>query len=250
VPSPTRRPSAAERAVAWGGAAAFAASLLYFLFSYDVTFTRDLDGALKTGDVAWDVVLFSLFALHHSLFARLGIRASVQRTFGALERSVYVWIASALLILVCAFWRPVAGLVWQMYGLSAWLLRLAHVFGVGLSVFSAASIDVWDLAGVRQVAHGGQDASAGSKKQDPAYTEEFKTTGPYGLVRHPIYLGWLLIVFAVPHMTMTRLVFAVISSLYVLIAIPLEERALLATTQGAYERYRKKVRFRLVPRLY
>ena len=243
MPSPTRPPSAAERAVAWGGAAAFAASLLYFLFSYDVTFTRDLDGALKTGDVAWDVALFSLFALHHSLFARLGIRARVQRSFGALERSVYVWIASALLILVCAYWRPVAGLVWQMYGLSAWLLRLAHVFGVGLSVASAAAIDIWDLAGVRQVAAGG------SKEQDPPYAE-FKTTGPYGLVRHPIYLGWLLIVFAVPHMTMTRLVFAVISSVYVLIAIPLEERSLLASTAGAYDRYRQKVRFRLIPRLY
>ena len=243
MPSLTHRPGAAERVVAWGGAAAFAASLLYFLFSYDSTFTRDLDGALSTGDVAWDVALFSVFALHHSVFARLGIRASLQRTLGVLERSVYVWIASALFILVCAFWRPVAGLVWQLYGLPAWLMRFAHVFGVGLSVVSAAAIDVWDLAGVRQV------SEPGSTKQDPAYTE-FKTTGPYGLVRHPIYLGWFLIVFAVPHMTMTRFVFAVVSAVYVLIAIPLEERSLLTTTAGAYERYTQKVRFRLIPRVF
>ena len=238
MPSLTRRPSAAERAVAWGGAAAFASSLVYFLFTYDSTFTRDLDGALSPSDVVWDVALFSVFALHHSVFARLGIRSSLKSTLGVLERSVYVWIASALLILVCAFWRPVAGLVWQLYGLPAWLMRFAHVFGVGLSVASAAAIDIWDLSGVRL------EPTAQSQES------EFKTTGPYGLVRHPIYLGWFLIVFAVPHMTMTRFLFAVVSAVYVLIAIPLEERALLATTQGAYERYRKKVRFRLVPRLY
>ena len=238
MPSLTHRPGAAERAVAWGGAAAFAASLLYFLFSYDSTFTRDLDGALSIGDVAWDVALFSVFALHHSLFARLGIRTSLQRTLGVLERSVYVWLASVLLILVCAFWRPVAGLVWQLYGLPAWLMRFAHVFGVGLSVVSAAAIDIWDLSGVR--------LEPKAQSQEP----EFKTTGPYGHVRHPIYLGWFLIVFAVPHMTMTRFVFAVVSAVYVLIAIPLEERSLLTTTAGAYERYTQKVRFRLIPRVF
>ena len=58
------------------------------------------------------------------------------------------------------------------------------------------------------------------------------------------------IVFAVPHMTMTRLVFAVVSSLYVLIAIPFEERSLVASSNGAYDRYKKNVRFRLVPGIY
>jgi protein-S-isoprenylcysteine O-methyltransferase Ste14 len=90
-----------------------------------------------------------------------------------------------------------------------------------------------------------------AKAEDPAYTDdEFKTIGPYGLVRHPIYLGWFLIVFAVPNMTTTRLVFAVVSSVYVLIAIPFEERSLLSSTAGAYARYKEKVRFRLVPGIY
>jgi methanethiol S-methyltransferase len=237
----TQAPSAAVRACAWGGAAVFVASLLYFLFSYDVTFVRPLDGERNMGAILWNTALFSLFALHHSLFARTGTRASIQRAMPTLERSFYVWVASLLFILVCLLWQPVAGDVWKIYGAPAYLLRLLHLTGIVLAVMSAAAIDIWELAGVKQI------ASAGS---DPADTDEFKTTGPYGIVRHPIYVGWFLIVFAVPHMTMTRLVFAVVSSLYVLIAIPFEERSLLASSAGAYERYRAKVKFRLVPGVY
>lgn len=238
----TRAPSAAQRACAWGGAGAFVASLLYFLFSYDITFVSPAEGQPELGAIAWNTALFSVFALHHSLFARAGIRASIQRTMPTLERSVYVWIASLLFILVCLLWQPVAGVAWKIYGAPAYLLRLLHLTGIVLAVASAAAIDIWELSGVKPI------TDAGSK--DPASDSEFKTTGLYGLVRHPIYLGWFLIVFAVPHMTMTRLVFAVVSSLYVLIAIPLEERSLLASSKGAYDRYKEKVRFRLVPGVY
>ena len=237
----TQAPSAAIRACAWGGAAAFAASLLYFLFSYDVTFARTIEGPASLGSITWDVLLFSIFALHHSAFARSGIRDSIQRRWPTLERSLYVWIASVLFVVTCTFWRPVAGDVWKIYDAPAVALRLLHLGGIVLAVASAVAIDIWELSGVKQI------TNAGSK--DPAYTE-FRATGPYGLVRHPIYLGWFLMVFAVPHMTMTRLVFAVASSLYVLIAIPFEERSLLASTAGAYERYKEKVRFRLVPGIY
>jgi hypothetical protein len=243
VHAPTQAPSAAVRACAWGGALVFVASLLYFLFSYDVTFVRPSEGELGIGAIAWNTALFSVFALHHSLFARTGIRASIQRAMPTLERSFYVWVASLLFILVCLLWQPVAGVAWKIYGAPAYLLRLLHLAGIALAVMSAAAIDIWELSGVKQI------TDAGSK--DPAYTDEFKTTGPYGLVRHPIYLGWFLIVFAVPHMTMTRLAFAIVSSLYVLIAIPFEERSLLASSSaGAYDRYKQRVKYRLIPRLY
>jgi protein-S-isoprenylcysteine O-methyltransferase Ste14 len=69
-------------------------------------------------------------------------------------------------------------------------------------------------------------------------------------VRHPIYLGWFLLVFAVATMTMTRLAFALISCAYVLVAIPLEERSLLRNSAGTYADYMRKVPWRLVPRVY
>jgi len=69
-------------------------------------------------------------------------------------------------------------------------------------------------------------------------------------VRHPIYAGWFLFVFALPIMTMTRFVFAVTSSLYLLIAIPFEERSLQSSSRGAYEQYMKQVRWKLVPHVF
>ena len=240
--SPTPVSNPAARAVAWGGAGVFVLSLAFFLFSYDVTFRSDAAGAVSIGTIVFNTTLFSIFALHHSLFARSGLRGWVERRFGVLERSVYVWIASVLFILVCALWRPVPGVVWQVYEWPAILLRLLHVTGAVLSVVSAAAIDVWDLAGVRQVSSARSTMSAG--------LDEFKTNRHYGYVRHPIYPGSFLNVFAVPHMTATRFVFAIVSSLYVLIAIPFEERSLLTSTTGAYQRYRDKVRFRIVPGVY
>jgi protein-S-isoprenylcysteine O-methyltransferase Ste14 len=79
---------------------------------------------------------------------------------------------------------------------------------------------------------------------------EFKSVGPYGWVRHPIYTGWFLLVFATTPMTGTRLLFALVSSAYLLLAIPLEERSLRATTAGAYERYSERVKWKLVPGVY
>mgnify|MGYP001552625950 CR=1 FL=1 len=70
------------------------------------------------------------------------------------------------------------------------------------------------------------------------------------LVRHPLYLGWMLFVFGAPVMTMSRLLFAVVSSGYLLLAIPWEERALVRTFGEEYDRYRKRVRWKVVPYLY
>ena len=69
-------------------------------------------------------------------------------------------------------------------------------------------------------------------------------------MRHPIYSGWFLIVFAVPVMTMTRLVFAITSVVYLLVAIPFEERSLRRSSGGAYDQYMRQVRWKLVPRLF
>lgn len=233
------------RTFAWLGAGLFGASLAYFLFSYAVTFGENQQTTTLGTAVAWDLALFTVFALHHSVFARVGVRSLVARTVPAtLERSVYVWIASLLLIAVCAFWRPVGGVAWSIGPPLGWLMYGVLALGVWLSVRSATAIDIWELAGVRQV------SKPKTQLPTPNSHTEFKTTGPYGLVRHPIYLGWFLMVFGVPVMTGTRLVFAIVSCAYLLIAIPLEERTLQRTTGGRYEDYMRLVRWKLVPGVY
>lgn len=232
-------PVRAARLFAWTGAAVFCGSLLYFLFTYGITFTEIRAGAFTIGSVLADIVLFSLFAFHHSLFARGPVRAWVSRHVSPyLERSVYVWVASVLFILTCADWQYVQGVAWNVEGAWAWLLHVAQLLGVVLTIRSAAMIDAFELAGIRQLA------------ATPPNEPEFTTRGPYGWVRHPIYAGWFLIVWPVALMTMTRLVFAAVSCGYLLAAIPLEERSLRATTAGAYERYMHAVRWKLVPYVY
>jgi protein-S-isoprenylcysteine O-methyltransferase Ste14 len=235
VHDPGRAVTPTARVFAWMGAGLFLLSLGYFLYSYWTVFGRITDGPSRVGAVAWDVMLFSGFALHHSVFAREPVRRMLARALPRVERSLYVWLASLLFLLVCALWQPVAGVLWQLDGGARVAMVVVHLAGGALSVHCAALIDVFELAGIRQ-----PDAKA----------VEFKTRGPYGLVRHPIYLGWLLVVFGIGTMTMTRFVFAVSSCAYILVAIPFEERSIRTSSGGAYARYMTQVPWRLIPGLY
>ena len=150
------------------------------------------------------------------------------------ERSIYVWIASVLFFIVCNAWQPVGGVAWNVTGWWRGPLMAMQLLGLWLTLRGAAVLDFFELAGIRE--------NTG--------TTEFRTTGPYGLVRHPIYLGWFLLVWPVATMTMTRVVFAVISCLYLVVAIPFEEGTLRRASGGAYDGYAKQVRWRLLPDIY
>ena len=238
-------PQRLARPIALGGLLFFVEALLYFAYRYLVVFGREVTGTTNARAAIADVTLFAVFALHHSLFARDTVRKRITRTVGVLERSTYVWIASAFFIAACAWWQPVAGDAWRI-GEPAlvWLLRAGQLVGVWLTLRSALMIDFLELAGLRQLDDGGRVVL------DPADQIVFKTSGPYGWVRHPIYTGWFLFVFAVPIMTMTRFVFAVTSSVYLLIAIPFEERSLRSSSAGAYDQYMKQVRWKLLPHVF
>jgi protein-S-isoprenylcysteine O-methyltransferase Ste14 len=221
--------------ITWLGALLFFLSLAYFLFSYVTRFGVPASGGDLAAPITWNVALFTGFALHHSLFAREPMRAAIARMLPQpLERSFYVWVASLMFIAVCALWRPVPGVAWRVEGPMLWALRAVLAAGIVLTLSSAVVLDIRDLAGLR-----------------PARGAiEFKTSGPYGWVRHPIYSGWFLMVFAVSPMTMTRLVFAVVSCAYLIIAIPFEERSMRTAASDRYERYVRQVPWRLVPRIY
>jgi protein-S-isoprenylcysteine O-methyltransferase Ste14 len=229
----------ARLAYVWLGAAVFVGSLLYFLWFYLVQLDRVAGGG---GVVALtiDVSLFSLFAVHHSVMARSGAKRWISRLLPAeLERSTYSWISSLLFLLVCAGWQPIGG---TLYDAGGWLtvpLRLVQVTAIVLVAKATAALDALDLAGVRQLERLAPDT--------PAY---LNTSGVYGLVRHPIYLGWVMFVFGAPRMTTDRAVFAIISTLYLALAVPLEERSLVQTFGEAYSRYSDRVRWRIVPGVY
>ena len=230
-----------NRIFAWLGGGLFVASLGYTLYFYVVILART-DGTADTNParaIAINVALFGVFALHHSLLARTGAKRWVTRLIPEqLERSAYVWIASLLLLAVCLLWQPVPGLTYAMDDPWRWGFYAAQLFGYLLTSRAAAILDGLELAGIRQVQ---------GRERPPS---DFRADGPFGYVRHPIYLGWILLVFGTPTMTMNRLLFAVISSLYLILAIPWEERSLIATSGDRYRAYQQRVRWRLVPGIW
>lgn len=234
------RAGLAGRCFAVVGGVLFVTSLAYFLIAY-WQFGQPAgpwDG-LGWRPVASNTVLFTLFALHHSVFARTGIKIAISsRVSMALERSVYVWIASLLFFLTLGAWEPVPGVLWNVTGVGAWVFGAGWIAGLLLTAVAASALDPLDLAGIRQ-AFG--RARAGG--------ESLTTTGIYGIVRHPIYVGWILLVWSVPVMTGTRLVFAAVSTAYLIVAIPFEERQMLRTLRG-YNAYATVVRWRLFPGVY
>jgi protein-S-isoprenylcysteine O-methyltransferase Ste14 len=216
------------------GALLFAAALLSFAVVYGWQLRIPAPPSqTATPDALFDVLLFTIFALHHSVMARTGAKAGIARIVSPrLERSLYVWIASLLFLAVCWLWRPLPGAIWHIRGPGIMLIVL-QLFGLILAVVSARTVGISELAGLKQ--------------PDYAKPVEFTTAGPFGIVRHPLYLGWVLIVFATPVMTMSRFVFAVISTVYLIVAIPFEERTLLESHREDYGAYQKQMRWRLIP---
>jgi protein-S-isoprenylcysteine O-methyltransferase Ste14 len=178
--------------------------------------------------------LLSLFAVQHSVMARPWFKRALLRVLPqAAERSTYVLASSLALILLFWQWSPLGGVIWEienptgravMYG--------AFGFGFLLVLYTTFLINHFDLFGLRQVWLYliGRD-----------YTSlTFVTPGPYRLIRHPLYLGWFFAFWATPTMTATHLLFAVMTTGYILVAIQLEERDLIAA-HPEYAEYRRGV---------
>ena len=218
----------------WIGALIFLVSLLSFAYVYAVRLgVPAADNGHTLRDAAFNVALFTIFALHHSIMARTGAKAWIVRLVPpSLERSVYVWIASLLFLAVCWSWRPLPGIVWETRG-PGLALYVAQIFGAALTIAAARIVGVWELAGVKQPDH--------------SKAIEFTAAGPFAIVRHPIYLAWMLMVFATPTMTTSRLLFATVSTAYLIAAIPFEERSILEAHRDAYAAYQRQMKWKLIP---
>jgi protein-S-isoprenylcysteine O-methyltransferase Ste14 len=230
-----------ENLFVWGGGAIFVISLAACAYFYLVIWASPAPadgGWTAVQAAAINALLFAAFALHHSLFARESIKTHVARVVPEhLLRSLYVWTASVLLLAVLVLWQPVAGNVYVVTGWPAALHTAVQLIGLWLIARSVAQISPLDLAGIK-----------------PASVKNGSTVlqvgGPYNWVRHPLYLGWLLALFGAAQMTADRFAFAAISTAYLLVAIPWEERSLLRVFGEPYARYQRTVRWRVVPYVY
>ena len=185
--------------------------------------------------VAIDLALIALFGLQHSVMARLGFKAWLKLKLPAsAERSVYVLLASLMLILMFWQWRPIPGVLWSaasMAGMAVgWTL---FALGFAIVLLSTFLIDHFDLFGLKQVWRQFVGRSA-----EPSH---FVTPLFYRLIRHPLYAGFILAFWGTPTMTAGKLLFAVAMTAYILIAIQLEEKDLVHQLGERYEQYRQEV---------
>jgi protein-S-isoprenylcysteine O-methyltransferase Ste14 len=235
--SPASSAVAPERAIVWLGGAIFVASLAATVWVYAVRWSggRPLRASWWSA-IGVNLVLVIAFAAHHSLFARAPVKAWVARLVPErLIRSLYVWIASGLWLAVVLAWQPIGGNVFRHTFPIAAVHLAAQVLGLGLIWRSVRAIDALELAGIRPAA---------------ATAAGLQVRGPYRLVRHPLYLGWALLVFGAATMTGDRLAFAALTTLYLIVAIPWEERSLEHAFGDAYRHYKATVRWRMLPFVY
>ena len=206
---------------------------------------RTLDGA-ATGPLvisfAIDAALLTLFAVQHSVMARKWFKEWWTRIVPKpIERSTYVLFSSLALILLFVLWRPLGGVIWSVEDPAGrFVLRSLFAFGWGLVLFSTFLINHFDLFGLRQVWRNLLGQPQGGLK--------FTTPGPYKIVRHPLYVGWLFAFWMTPVMTAAHLLFSIATTAYILLAIQFEERDLVREHGETYEKYRRSVPM-LIPSL-
>ena len=160
-----------ERIYQWAGGGVFVGALAFCAYTFAFVWSKD--GEFRASALVTDAILFTIFATHHSVFARDAVKRRMARVVpDRLLRSTYVWIASLLLIGVCGFWQAIGGSVYDVGGWRAVAHAGVQLAGLGLIVGAVRKIDALELAGIREHSSG----------------QPLQITGPYRLVRHPISL--------------------------------------------------------------
>jgi protein-S-isoprenylcysteine O-methyltransferase Ste14 len=223
--------------------------VFFFAFLYAIGFVEGLwvPKTIDTGTVVpmteallVNLVLMSLFAVQHSVMARRQFKEWwTQYVPKSVERSTYVLFASLALVLLFWQWRPMPDLMWQVANPSA-AMAITGLSFVGwlLVLTSTFLINHFELFGVHQVVNN----LAGRTMSEP----HFKTPVLYKVVRHPIYLGFIIAFWAAPVMTVGHALFAAVTTAYIFVGIWLEERDLTELFGDEYRRYKERVSM-LVP---
>ena len=190
-----------------------------------------------------NLVLMSIFAVQHSGMARQGFkRLFAHFASPAIERSTYVLLASLSLILLFWQWQPMPMVVWHIEDpVLAGVATAGGFVGWLIVLYSTFLISHFELFGLTQVV-----SHFAGRVAEPM---KFKTPGLYRLIRHPIYLGFIIAFWCTPTMTLGHLLFAAVTTAYIFVGIYLEERDLVSMFGDQYRRYREKVAM-LVPGIF
>lgn len=189
-----------------------------------------------------NLALFVMFGVQHSVMARPFFKRWLTRLVPeSAERSTFILCSGVTVTLLMMFWQPMGITIWEFESTVA-IRGTCALFGLGWAILVGSTfvLNHYDLFGLRQVWL--------QFRQQPYTVLPFVTPGPYRLVRHPIYVGWIVLAWATPVMTLAHFAFAALTTWYILMAIPLEERDLKSFHPVDYENYQKSTPM-LIPRL-
>jgi methanethiol S-methyltransferase len=218
--------------------------VFFFTFLYAIGFVSGLvvPKTIDTGTVTnfgeaviVDILLLTVFAVQHSVMARQSFKRWWTRFVAkSVERSTYVLLASLALVLLFWQWQPIPVAIWRVAD-PQWAMAVMALsfFGWLLVLLSTLMINHFELFGLQQVIFN----LMGRTASEP----HFKTPALYKIVRHPIYLGFLIAFWAAPVMTLGHALFAAVTTAYIFVGIWLEERDLADLFGAEYRNYRKRV---------
>jgi protein-S-isoprenylcysteine O-methyltransferase Ste14 len=241
-PNPVRQTAAGGVFAVLYGCVAYAVFFATFLYAVGFVGNLFVPKSVDSGSPASlfetlnvNLALLALFAVQHSVMARPAFKRWWTRIVPvSIERSTYVLLASAVLILLFWQWRPILTPVWTVTNdVTAALLQSFFWLGWGMVLLSTFLINHFELFGLRQVF-----ARLLGRTLPQA---QFRTPFLYQYTRHPLYLGFLIAFWSAPTMTAGHLLFAAGSSMYILLGIFLEERDLIDAFGDRYHRYRQDV---------
>lgn len=218
---------------------AFLGTIVYAIgFVGNMIVPKTIDGEPRTPlfvAILINASLLLLFALQHSIMARQAFKNWWTRIIPEpLERSTYVLLASLCLMLLMWQWQPVGGVVWTVEDeVLQTFLQIIYLSGWGIVFISTFLINHFDLFGLRQTWL--------YFRGRPYVVLPFRLPLFYRMVRHPLYLGFIIAFWSASVMTVAHLLFAILTTGYILLAIQFEERDLVRNFGAKYLDYRKWV---------
>ena len=237
----TAEPLARAAALAYG-LLAYAAFFVTILYAIGFVGNWLVPKSIDSGDpgstlpsLLINTVLLSLFVIQHTIMARPWFkRAWTTIIPRSAERSTFVLLASAILLLTFWLWRPLPTVLWSVSGPAAWALSALSLLGWAIVFAASFMVSHFDLFGLRQ---------SWLRFRGRLYRPVgFRLVGLYRLVRHPLMLGFLIAFWSTPTMTIGHLFFAIMTTIYIFMGIWFEERDLVAEHGESYLKYRRATR--------